>query len=320
MAEALSIAAAIIATVQVANAAIRVLDVLRNVNDSKYEEIYWTAVAQREISLSWVRRWQLSGSTTLPEQLPRVTEIVEKLENSYKTISTSLHKLCRPDDEKITPRMLAYRMRFETRGFASLKETLGAITAMNQALILIAPAPHSWTGDDVSLLSRNPVPVGLFGSPMPSKLGAMPFTAASMDKPVGDTAEPRKVDLGNKGPRTLKRTDTEDSISNEDKNMLRQTLKPYSVSSLHSLCCSTLTHMVDLPAVSSRLKSVLADLQKWAVCMLDEVAGLDVILHPSVERNRGLREFVMQNLVNIAIGEGISPACRFPVSRKTMFR
>jgi hypothetical protein len=96
MAEVLGLVGAL----QFATTSVRILNTLRNVGDTRYEELYWMVVAEREVTFNWVRRTQLSGVSALIEQRRRVGDIVKKLQQSYEEMLARFRNYTSPETEK----------------------------------------------------------------------------------------------------------------------------------------------------------------------------------------------------------------------------
>ncbi|KAK3367226.1 hypothetical protein B0T24DRAFT_385991 [Lasiosphaeria ovina] len=295
--EPISISVALISAIQVASAAVRLLSALRNVKDSRYEEIYWTAVAQREITFNWAKRMELGGGSVLVEQQPRVAELVSRLMESYDQVGASVKKLYHPEDGRVTPRLLAYRLKFETGGFDSLRHRLNAIAAMNEALNQIAPPPPLGSSATPTKISTGRSQVAVHTADDGRSIWA------TLQRDLSDalTLESAAEELAK--PPALKRQSTDDSIPDELKEKLRQNLKPVPISSLCGICREALSHLSLVVDLSKAVKPLYANFQRLTIGLFDDVTGLDIILQQDTERNSGLREFVLQVLVNMAIAE-----------------
>ncbi|KAK0717317.1 hypothetical protein B0T26DRAFT_751391 [Lasiosphaeria miniovina] len=312
--EPISISVALISAIQVASAAVRLLSALRNVKDSRYEEIYWTAVAQREITFNWAKRMELGGGSVLVEQQPRVAELVSRLMESYDQVGASVKKLYRPEDGRVTPRLLAYRLKFETGGFDSLRHRLNAVAAMNEALNQIAPPPPLGSSATPTKVSTGRSQVAVHTADNGRSIWA------TLQRDLSDalTLESAAEELAK--PPALKRQSTDDSIPDELKEKLRQNLKPVPISSLCGICREALSHLSLVVDLSKAVKPLYANFQRLTIGLFDDVTGLDIVLQQDFERNSGLREFVLQVLVNMAIAEGKYPLAPPQLSRGFLLR
>jgi hypothetical protein len=280
MAEAVglvSVAAAVLATVQIANNFYRMARQIRETDDPKVKIIQYNLMTQRQRTIAWAHRIQLEGTDNwnIPaESSQDVETILQQMEKYFQRAEDKMAKLHRAPGGKMTSRMFVERFLFNSGGFQELKDLTDALTAMNETLSIIAPPLPAY-----SPLSNT------WGQPQNTvKIPSTPAQAVIQD--VHGLATPEAKTAGN----------AEDS----SKAHLATT-----ISTLYSQCLDVLVLLSSKAPQDVSLRNHCGRLHLWGVGIFKPTSlSLDTIFRKDRVATQTLSDVIVRALVYIAITEG----------------
>lgn len=282
----LSVTAAILACVQVANSTAKLFAAIynagKNVADAKYDELEWRLFAEKETMEGLLRLIEFTGKPIPPEYKARFLKLVQGLDSHFSEIQNALRGLLPTSGAQLsrTSLKIAFqRIKFEEAGFARMKQQLDAIEAMNRALKIMGQ-----TLPDYDESSSEPGP------------------NASGPRGAGESSEPHQGST---------MTDRQQATARHAEVVAdrEQTSSRTPISSLCQLC---LTALNDLSAVrelkETRILDIYGRLELWAKGLLGTgPLALDEIFEADPDRHAILKTYCVRSLVNIAVAEGKEP-------------
>jgi hypothetical protein len=277
-----TVSASLLAVLQVATTLSKVVKALRNVNDAKFDQVYWLATAQRERTIAWSNQVRIAGRAIPPENEERVKILLKKMETYYTQMNQKLRKVYLPDNGKMTTRLLGERLIFHTGGFEEIMETLAAVKAMNAALERIAP------------------PLPAYSSKLPESQG--------MALQTTDTLFSRNTTLDLQAQEDEAEIQSNnDRSSSSEGNAASDRSSRIPFASIYQLCLGNLRRLAtnSVEEARERLKRSLGRLELWGVGLFDkDVLDLDDVIQGNYDRNKILQEMISKLFVHLAIAEG----------------
>lgn len=125
-------------------------------NDNRFKTLYWNFLAERKITNGWANNMRLNPGGIPSEEANTVDEIRCSLEASYKKVDKRMNTYQPSDTGKVTSP--SARIKWLTGGYEDLRDLLGLIRALNQALRTIAPPLPQYSDTNPSYRPPPPVP------------------------------------------------------------------------------------------------------------------------------------------------------------------
>jgi hypothetical protein len=274
------VAAAILATVQIANDFYRLVTAIREIDDPRVKIIQYNLITQRQRVISWAHRIQLEGTESwkIPAQSSQDVEtILREMTGYFQRAEDKMAKIYRAPGGRMTSRLFMHRFLFANGGFQELKELTEALTAMNEALKEIAP-------------------------PLP----AYSLATEAWNRPTDVVIPTSTANSRTNVPEGTVEADAEATKSAEGPTILGLAV---SISALYNQCLDTLVLLSLRTPDDSALRYYCDRLRLWGIGLFKPASSsLDTIFRTDESKNSRLKEVIIRALVYIAVMEGMVQA------------
>lgn len=277
MADPLTLTAAVLAVVQLANSSGKIIRSLANASkslkDDRYDELYWRMYAEKQSLIALLTNIETSGRPLSPENIKTFRDLLGQLTTYHTTMEDALRRLL-PQGGGFTLRTVANRLKFDSGGFQELKQRMNSIEAMTRALKLL--------GETLPRYSPRP-------------MEQRPTTTT--DSQVSSATEHPSMD----------RTVPEAGGELQDAPPLEQDTgsREVPLATLCRLCDEAMVELSLHPMLRGKgtcMAELSARFQLWSLGVWGSQDGLmDRILEADPERHDVVGMFVTKSLVNIAI-------------------
>jgi hypothetical protein len=133
-----TIAASVLAIVQLTNSSAKIIASLANasksLNDDRYDELYWRMYAEKQSMVALLTNIEISGRPLSPENVETFQILLARLKISHSKMEDALQRLLPEGGAGFTLRSVVTRLKFDTGGFEELKQRMSSIEAMTRAL------------------------------------------------------------------------------------------------------------------------------------------------------------------------------------------
>lgn len=302
MADPISVMYLVLSVVQATQNAFKLVNSIKNA-DSKFDQVYYRLVAEKEITEAWANQMRLTAgndlrSTIPPDKYREVKTILDKL-TTYYTMAEAKYKRVNPKNTAVEKSALA---RLKTRAtyvisvFDEVKDLVDTITIMNTALRTIAPPLPPYTV---------PIYTGSQGAPTLTLVPEATAAASPMASWPSTGSTTSTVGPGSSRATTL--VQRQDSLAQDprpvppDPNI---THLP-ALHTMYSLCLEGLSLMA-LCRRDKQLKNAVSRLRLWGAGMFEQPAPLDKVLALDDKAPSAARQAFIKTIASILVLEGKS--------------
>lgn len=272
-----TIAASVLAIVQLTNSSAKIIASLANasksLNDDRYDELYWRMYAEKQSMVALLTNIETSGRPLSPENVETFQILLARLKISHSKMEDALQRLLPEGGAGFTLRSVVTRLKFDTGGFEELKQRMSSIEAMTRALKLLGETLPNYT-------------------PRAAEQSSITTTVSLVSMATDHPTMGQGVPDG-------------EATRNPATPQQERGSQEIPLASLCRLCEEAMVELSSHPMLSGKgtgITGLSARFELWSVGVWGSKDGLmDRILEADPERHEVVGMFVAKSLVNIAV-------------------
>lgn len=272
-----TIAASVLAIVQLTNSSAKIIASLANasksLNDDRYDELYWRMYAEKQSMVALLTNIETSGRPLSPENVETFQILLARLKISHSKMEDALQRLLPEGGAGFTLRSVVTRLKFDTGGFEELKQRMSSIEAMTRALKLLGETLPNYT-------------------PRAAEQSSITTTVSLVSMATDHPTMGQGVPDG-------------EATRNPATPQQERGSQEIPLASLCRLCEDAMVELSSHPMLSGKgtgITGLSARFELWSVGVWGSKDGLmDRILEADPERHEVVGMFVAKSLVNIAV-------------------